>query len=101
LTAWEKIVGSRDYYAHGDHNALCDVCGFKFKASELKQRWDGLMCCQQDWEPRHPQDFVRGIAETAVPDFIRPRETILAATCTPATCSAIPGVAGPGCGNGV
>ncbi len=43
----------------GDHVAECDVCRFKFHASDLKERWDGLMVCKQDWEPRHPQDFLR------------------------------------------
>jgi hypothetical protein len=52
-------------YQKGDWKAICDVCGRELKASRLKQRWDGLMVCQQDWEPRHPQDFVRGVAESA------------------------------------
>lgn len=43
----------------GDYNAICDGCGFKFKASQLKQRWDGMMMCEDDWEVRHPLDFVR------------------------------------------
>ena len=47
-------------YDKGDWIADCDVCGRKYKASELTQRWDGLMCCDDDWEIRQPQDFVRG-----------------------------------------
>lgn len=43
----------------GDWNATCDVCGFKYKASDLQERWDGLMVCDEDWEERHPQDFLR------------------------------------------
>lgn len=39
------------------YNALCDVCGFKYKASQLKKRWDGLMVCNKDFELRHPMDF--------------------------------------------
>lgn len=38
----------------GDWNALCDVCGFKFKSCDLKKRWDGYMVCKEDWEPKHP-----------------------------------------------
>jgi len=41
----------------GDWNALCDVCGFKFKASDLRERWDGMMVCEDDFEQRHPSDF--------------------------------------------
>lgn len=43
----------------GDWNAICDVCGFKKKASELRKRWDGLMVCEDDWETRHPSDLYR------------------------------------------
>ena len=53
-------MGRADYLRDGDWNAICDECGKKFKASQLKLRWDGFMVCQRDWEPRHPQDFVRG-----------------------------------------
>jgi hypothetical protein len=43
----------------GDWNAWCEVCGFKFKASKLRKRWDGLMVCNDDWEHRHPQDLIK------------------------------------------
>lgn len=65
-------MGSRDYYKHHDHNAICDVCGNKFKASELRERWDHARVCQEDWEPRHPQEFIRGIKENPKMEFSRP-----------------------------
>ena len=48
------------YYKKGDWNAICDVCGFKFKASQLRRRWDGMRVCQDDYETRHPQDLIKG-----------------------------------------
>lgn len=54
---------------------MCDVCGRKFKASILKQRWDGLMCCEQDWEIRQPQDFVRGVPDPQLVPFVRDEPT--------------------------
>jgi hypothetical protein len=30
------------------------------------------MVCEQDWEPRQPQDFVRGIADQQAPVWTRP-----------------------------
>jgi len=39
------------------NKAICDVCGFKFPAERIRQRWDGYMVCKDDWEPRHIQDF--------------------------------------------
>lgn len=58
-------------YDKGDWIALCDVCGRKYKASVLKKRWDGLMCCDDDWEIRQPQDFVRGVADTQIAPWLR------------------------------
>lgn len=59
-------------YDKGDWKADCDVCGRTYKASQLQKRWDGLMCCTQDWEIRQPQDFVRGVADTQVAPWTRP-----------------------------
>jgi hypothetical protein len=47
------------------------VCGRKYKATNLKKRWDGLMCCDEDWEIRQPQDFVRGQADTQIAPWLR------------------------------
>ncbi|MCA2570706.1 hypothetical protein [Microcystis sp. M42BS1] len=49
----------RPYWKRGAWNAVCDVCGFKFKSTQLRQRWDGLYTCSQDFETRHPQEFLR------------------------------------------
>ena len=51
---------SRTHAKKGDWSAICEVCGFKLKASRLKLRWDGLRVCSEDWEPRHPMDLYRG-----------------------------------------
>jgi len=59
-------------YDKGDWKALCDVCGREYKASQLTKRWDGLMCCRHDWEPRQPQDFVRGVSDTQLVPWSRP-----------------------------
>jgi len=50
----------RTYYRSGDHNAICDRCGRKFKASQLKKTWDGFYMCAKHWEERHIADFFRG-----------------------------------------
>lgn len=56
-------------YRAGDFWRICDVCGFDYRASETYKRWDGLIVCASDWEPRHPQDFVRGrMDRQRVPD---------------------------------
>ncbi len=60
-------------YKAGQWNALCDVCGFKFKSSELKKRWDGLMVCEDDFEQDHPQKFLRVQEDRQTVPWARPR----------------------------
>lgn len=83
-------------YDKGDWKALCDVCGREYKASQLQKRWDGLMCCQQDWEIRQPQDFVRGVADTQIAPWTRPEPSDnYTAVCY--SNSAVAGVAQASC----
>ena len=83
-------------YDSGDWEAICDVCGRKYKASRLKQRWDGLMCCPQDWEIRQPQDFVRGVPDPQLVPWVRDEaQDQYVALCY--TNSAVSGIAESGC----
>ncbi len=70
-------MGRSDYYAPGQWNAICDECGQKFKSSQLMKRWDGLMVCEQDWNIRQPQDFVRGIPDPQATPWSRPQGGLL------------------------
>jgi hypothetical protein len=54
---------AHDQFILGDSNAICDCCGFKFKQSQLRKRWDGAMVCSADWEARHPQDMLKARSE--------------------------------------
>lgn len=65
------------WYKSGLYNALCDVCGFKRKSSEIVDRWDGMKVCapsikQGCWEPRHPQEFIRPIPDQQALPWTRP-----------------------------
>jgi hypothetical protein len=73
-------------YIPGDFWRICDVCGFKYRASQTAKRWDGQIVCREDFETRHPQDFVRGRRDRqSVPDprpevadvFIGPTEQLM------------------------
>jgi len=66
-----------NYYKPGVWNVICDVCGFEYKSDELRKRWDGLMVCQHDWEPRHPQDLLRVPREDVSVPWTRPVSTEL------------------------
>lgn len=60
-------------FKSGSWNAICDVCGFKFKSHQIKKRWDGLMVCENDYEQDHPQKFLRVQSDKIAPDWVRPR----------------------------
>lgn len=66
------MAGPRDHFVLGAWNAICDRCGFKRKSYEMKAEWDGLMVCRECWEPRQPQDFVRGVEDNQTVPWTRP-----------------------------
>lgn len=63
---------AKPFLKWGDWNAICDICGFRFKASELTKDWQGLMVCKQDYEQRHPQDFLRVRPDNPAVPWSRP-----------------------------
>lgn len=50
---------NNNYFKSGSWNVICDVCGFKFKSTQILKRWDGLMVCHEDYEIDHPQKYLR------------------------------------------
>jgi hypothetical protein len=90
-------MSDADYLALGDWNANCSICGQKFKASELKKHWQGQWRCARDWEPRQPQDFVRGIAEAQTPPWTQVAGQSFVAICSFDDRTAFPHRAIPGC----
>ena len=90
-------MGRADYLALGDYNASCSICGTKYKASELKKHWTGWYRCTSCWEPRQPQDFVRGVQDVQTVPWSQPDNDTFIAFCSLESQSAVPGLAGPGC----
>lgn len=88
----------QNWLISGDYNALCDSCGRKFKASTMRKRWDGLMVCSEDYEQRHPSDFLRVQKEKIAVPWSRPYGTdSFVGVCTPEGSSGIAGYAVAGC----
>jgi hypothetical protein len=89
----------------GTWKVICDRCGFQFHSDELRKEWQGLMTCKGCWEPRHPQDFVRGVKDTQAPPWTRPEpddvfvdvDYTLPLSCTPLSSTGVPGFAVAGC----
>lgn len=53
----------RNYFKSGEWNVICMVCNRKIKSGEALKRWDGLIVCPDDYENRHPMDFLRSRQE--------------------------------------
>jgi hypothetical protein len=88
------------FYKQGDWDAICDECGGKFKASQLRLRWDNCWVCEQDWEIRQPQDFAAAEADPLPVPFQRPGNpgySDATEVCLIGDIVAIPGYALPGC----
>jgi len=87
-----------NYYAQGQWNFICDICGQKKKSGDVRLRWDGLRVCRQDWEPRHPQDLLRAKPEKAPPPWVRPEAPdVYLRVCNMITSSGYAGLGAAGC----
>ena len=95
-----------NYWKQGSWNVICDRCGQKKKASEVKQDWQGFIVCSSCYEPRHPLDFIRTKVDKQYVPFSRPRPTDSfievsyqgdTLTCTPIGSTAVAGFAVAGC----
>ena len=73
-------MGHADYFKPGDHNAICDGCGFKYKFSALRKDYEGFYMCQKCWEPRHPQERVTARRDKQSVPVSRPPQTEVFAT---------------------
>lgn len=64
-------MGKSDYYAKGQWNFYCDLCGAKVKSSDALKTWNNLYVCRHHKEVRNPQDFVRGVKDSVAPPWTR------------------------------
>lgn len=63
----------RNGFRVGDWLYTCQRCGFTVYASETELEWTGLRVCKATcWEPRHPQEFVRGRADKQTVPYANP-----------------------------
>ena len=56
--AGKRRGDSKDKFRLGEHLVQCDLSGFTYYASDTRKTWDGFIVGKDQWEPRHPQDFV-------------------------------------------
>lgn len=65
------MAGSADFYADGQWNFFCDLCGRKNKSSDGVKTWDNHYVCRHHKEVRNPQDFVRGVKDDPSVPWVR------------------------------
>lgn len=86
------------YFKHGSWNAVCDVCGFRWKAELIKERWDSLRTCPECFELRNPLDLIRTPLENTTVPYQRPEQGISDYfTCTYSGSQGLAGVGVAGC----
>lgn len=59
----------------GDWRVIDDLHGRKLYASQVVERWDGLIVPRDECDDRHPQDFLRVPPEQPRVPFSRPDQT--------------------------
>lgn len=79
-------------YIAGDHWVECMRCGLEYRRSNMKTEWNGSIVCSPCWEPRHPQDFVRGTEDDqAAKGIVNPPTEENYTTDLPASQYTVPG----------
>ena len=83
----------------GQWNVVCDVCGLKFKNTDLRQDWRGLWVCHKDYEPKHPQLYIKVPKDDPSVPWARPDNdtNVTAPACYLWNIEAFTGMATTGC----
>jgi hypothetical protein len=62
-------MGRKLHYKPGSFYRTDDRTGFPQRAENTRKEWTGLIVDQARWEPRQPQDLVKGVPDNqSVPD---------------------------------
>lgn len=69
------MAGER--FVLGKWKAVCDQCGAEYLSDQLSLQWNNLRTCRGPgthncWEPRHPQETLRGKRDNQAPAWARP-----------------------------
>lgn len=59
-------------YVKGGHRVICDRTGFERQIEDCRYEWTGMLVLKSEWEPRQPQDFVRGVPDGKPVKDVRP-----------------------------
>lgn len=65
-------VGPADFYADGEWNLVCSMCGRKMKSGDAVKNWQGMWRHRRCNDVRQPQDFVRVLKDDQTVPFSQP-----------------------------
>lgn len=94
------MAGKADFWADGQWNFYCDLCGAKSKSGTGVKTWDNFYVCRHHKERRNPQDFLCGVVDHQSVPWTRPQGPLIFVpdtVCTVANRNAIAGTAVAGC----
>lgn len=63
------------FYIPGSFYRICERTGMKTREFNTRREWQGLIVRKEVFEPRQPQDFVRGVPDNQTVPYPRPRPT--------------------------
>lgn len=66
-------MGTELHFKMGSFYRIDDRTGFATRAERTRQEWTGLIVDRARWEPRQPQDFVKGVVDDQTVPLPRPR----------------------------
>ena len=69
------MTRAADFFADGQWNFFCDLCGRKAKSSDGVKTWDNHYVCRHHKEVRNPQDFLKGVKDDPSVPWSRPEST--------------------------
>lgn len=78
----------KQYGKNQPHKMVSDRSGQVFPANEIVRQWDGLLVHKDEEEPRHPQEFVRGVVDDYSVRNPRPQQNFLFTLSTGNTATA-------------
>lgn len=72
----------------GEHLMISDRSGFRYPSSQVVREWTGAYVAKHEEEPRHPQEFVRGVVDDYSVRNPRPQQNFLFTLSTGNTATA-------------
>lgn len=86
-------MGRKLHFKPGSFYRTDDRTGFPQRAEDTRQEWTGLIVDERVWEPRQPQDLVRGVKDQQNVPNARPLapNVFVGPTFTTTTANAVVG----------